>query len=162
MCFLINEGLCLASVIFDQETAMQATLASFYPILLLSGIIWPIEAQPDWLQKVSSFLPLTYGAESFRAILEKSNSSYFRKNFFTTFYNTEIYFVCFFTRLGFGQLLCLERLCCHVPVDHTVLHMLLSHVLTSIQIGNNIVLFIFYFSSSFTKILRHILIILIL
>lgn len=66
-------GLFLASVIFDQETAIQATLASFYPFLLMSGIIWPIEAQPVWLKSISSYLPLTYASESFRAILEKSN-----------------------------------------------------------------------------------------
>ena len=65
-------GLCLAALFYDQETVLQVTLASFYPVLLMSGIIWPIEAQPLWLSMyVSRFLPLTYATEAFRLILEK-------------------------------------------------------------------------------------------
>lgn len=66
-------GLSLASIFCGEETVIQVTLASFYPILLMSGIIWPIEAQPIWLSNyISKFLPLTYATDSFRAILEKS------------------------------------------------------------------------------------------
>ncbi len=51
---------------------MQLTLASFYPIVLMSGIIWPIEAQPVWLAKyLSKLLPLTYATEAFRDIVQK-------------------------------------------------------------------------------------------
>ncbi len=65
-------GLCLAALFYDQETVLQVTLASFYPILLMSGIIWPLQAQPDWLaNNLSRFLPLTYATEAFRYILEK-------------------------------------------------------------------------------------------
>jgi len=64
----------LASLFNDEETVIQATLASFYPILLMSGIIWPIEAQPIWLKDfLSKWLPLTFASDSFRAIIEKSN-----------------------------------------------------------------------------------------
>jgi len=60
-------GLCLAALFYDQETVLQLTIGSFYPILLMSGIIWPIEAQPFWLSKyVSNLLPLTYATEAFR------------------------------------------------------------------------------------------------
>jgi ABC-type multidrug transport system permease subunit len=57
---------------YVEETVIQVTLASFYPVLLMSGIIWPIEAQPTWLSStISRYLPLTYASESFRAILER-------------------------------------------------------------------------------------------
>jgi ABC-type multidrug transport system permease subunit len=60
-------GLCLAALFYDQDTVLQLTIGSFYPILLMSGIIWPIEAQPLWLSKyISKFLPLTYATEAFR------------------------------------------------------------------------------------------------
>ena len=50
---------------------LQLTMASFYPILLMSGIIWPLEAQPRWLSTyLSNFLPLTYSTEAFRNILD--------------------------------------------------------------------------------------------
>ncbi|CAF0775987.1 unnamed protein product, partial [Brachionus calyciflorus] len=68
----LSYGLSLASVFHGEETVIQVTLASFYPMLLMSGIIWPLEAQPYWLcTYVSKLLPLTYATESFRAILEK-------------------------------------------------------------------------------------------
>lgn len=67
-------GLCLAALFYDQETVLQLTLASFYPILLMSGIIWPIEAQPVWLgDYVSKLLPLTYATEALRNLLEKGS-----------------------------------------------------------------------------------------
>ena len=38
----------------------------------MSGIIWPIEAQPVWLANyLSKLLPLTYATEAFRDILQK-------------------------------------------------------------------------------------------
>lgn len=73
-------GLFLASLIHEEETVIQATLASFYPMLLMNGIIWPIEAQPVWLKFISQFLPLTYATEAFRSILEKGNHNINQKS----------------------------------------------------------------------------------
>lgn len=48
----------------------------------MSGIIWPIEAQPNWLRNsISRFLPLTYATDSFRAILEKGIFLKYFENF---------------------------------------------------------------------------------
>ena len=65
------EGLMISSLCSTEESVLQLTLASFYPILLMSGIIWPIEAQPLALAQVSKFLPLTFATDAFRCILEK-------------------------------------------------------------------------------------------
>ena len=64
-------GLMISSLCTTEESVIQLTLASFYPILLMSGIIWPIEAQPLFLAKISKILPLTYATDAFRCILEK-------------------------------------------------------------------------------------------
>jgi hypothetical protein len=32
---------------------MQATVGSFYPILLLSGIMWPVEGMPFYFQAIT-------------------------------------------------------------------------------------------------------------
>lgn len=97
-------GLCLAAMFNDQETVLQVTLASFYPILLMSGMIWPIEAQPLWLADyLSQFLPLTYATEAFRYILEKgwSIDNYFViRGFVSTYIWTAIFsamFLCLFS-----------------------------------------------------------------
>nr|QUF59475.1 ATP-binding cassette transporter Abch-like2 [Brachionus angularis] len=95
----LSYGLSLASIFHGEETVIQVTLASFYPVLLMSGIIWPLEAQPDWLKNfVSQFLPLTYATDSFRAILEKDwNIANFNvmKGFLATYAWTIIFLVVF-------------------------------------------------------------------
>lgn len=88
-------GLCLAAMFYDQETVLQLTLASFYPILLMSGIIWPIEAQPVWLGNyVSKFLPLTYATEAFRNLLDKG-SDYNQKKILNGFIETYLWILIF-------------------------------------------------------------------
>nr|APD26548.1 ATP-binding cassette transporter subfamily H member -like2 protein [Brachionus koreanus] len=95
----LSYGLSLASVFYGEETVIQVTLASFYPILLMSGIIWPIEAQPTWLSNyISKLLPLTYATDSFRAILEKDwnigNEKVF-KGFLVTYAWTVLFLIVF-------------------------------------------------------------------
>ena len=36
--------------------AMQATVGSFYPILLLSGILWPVEGMPYYFQAITWYV----------------------------------------------------------------------------------------------------------
>lgn len=92
-------GLCLASILHNEETVIQVTLSSFYPILLVSGIIWPIESQPGWLKDYfSRFSPLTYATDAFRAILEKEwNLTNFVviRGFLTTYIYTFLFAFCF-------------------------------------------------------------------
>nr|UOU03364.1 ATP-binding cassette subfamily H-like 2 [Brachionus rubens] len=95
----LSYGLSLASIFHGEETVIQVTLASFYPMLLMSGIIWPIEAQPEWLSTcLSKLLPLTYATDSFRAILEKDwgimNDKVF-KGFLTTYLWTILFLIVF-------------------------------------------------------------------
>lgn len=75
---VLFQGLCgmnlgiLFSAVCDQETsAIQLALASVYPNLLLSGIIWPLEAIPTSLQYISKILPMTYATEAMRCIMSR-------------------------------------------------------------------------------------------
>ena len=65
----------------------------------MSGIIWPLEAQPVWLNKyVSQLLPLTYATEAFRNILEKGlDFNYYKVlcGFLETFIWTFLFCMCF-------------------------------------------------------------------
>ncbi len=123
MLFLtFNLGLTIASLFYEEETVLQVSLASFYPVLLMSGkliylnysqrsylfkkfhkflkgVIWPIEAQPSWLKNyVSKYLPLSMASDSFRAILEKGwtiTDSQVLKGFLSTYIWTFIFSIIF-------------------------------------------------------------------
>ena len=41
--------------------------------LLFLGIIWPLEAIPEWLRYISICLPQTYAAEAMRCVLSRGN-----------------------------------------------------------------------------------------
>ncbi|XP_038064828.1 ABC transporter G family member 20-like [Patiria miniata] len=64
-------GLFASSVCSTEITVMQFTQGFFYPIILMSGIIWPIQSMPDVLYYISICLPQTYANEGLRDILSK-------------------------------------------------------------------------------------------
>ncbi|XP_072934149.1 ABC transporter G family member 23 [Epargyreus clarus] len=71
-------GLCgmtfgfVVSCICDTErTATYLALGSFLPMMLLCGIIWPIEGMHIVLQWISYVLPLTKSTESLRSMLQR-------------------------------------------------------------------------------------------
>ncbi|XP_065225669.1 ABC transporter G family member 20 isoform X3 [Planococcus citri] len=68
-------GMCFGFVISAccelERNAIQLALGSFYPTLLLSGVIWPVEGMPQLLQYISSILPLTMATTSLRSILTR-------------------------------------------------------------------------------------------
>uniref|UniRef100_A0A3B3HT82 ATP-binding cassette, sub-family H, member 1 n=1 Tax=Oryzias latipes TaxID=8090 RepID=A0A3B3HT82_ORYLA len=65
----ISFGLVISAAIDDEQSANQAALGIFYPNLILSGIIWPVECIPYPLRYVSLALPQTYASESLRCIM---------------------------------------------------------------------------------------------
>ncbi|XP_028178988.1 ABC transporter G family member 23 isoform X2 [Ostrinia furnacalis] len=67
MCF----GFVISAACELERNAIQLALGSFYPTLLLSGVIWPIEGMPFVLRYVSLCLPLTLATTSLRSILTR-------------------------------------------------------------------------------------------
>ncbi|XP_077960390.1 ABC transporter G family member 20 isoform X2 [Gasterosteus aculeatus] len=65
----ISFGLVISAAIDDEQSANQAALGIFYPNLILSGIIWPVECVPYPLRYVSMALPQTYASEALRCIM---------------------------------------------------------------------------------------------
>jgi ABC-type multidrug transport system permease subunit len=55
-------GLVISTISPEETHAMQFSLGSFFPVLLLSGVIWPLEAVPQGLRYVSLALPTTWAA----------------------------------------------------------------------------------------------------
>lgn len=67
MCF----GFVISAVCEIERNAIQLALGSFYPTLLLSGVIWPIEGMPLVLRYISLFLPLTMATTALRSMLTR-------------------------------------------------------------------------------------------
>jgi len=62
-------GLAVSSKAKSEFQAMQLNMPMLFPAMLLSGILWPVEALPGWLQPVSWALPPTWTAEACRSIM---------------------------------------------------------------------------------------------
>ncbi|CAK9808490.1 ABC transporter G family member 20 [Anthophora quadrimaculata] len=74
----VLEGICgmcygfLISIMCTSHTLVNyASVGSFYPLILLCGMVWPIEGMPAVLRWFSLSLPLTTPGMSLRAVLEK-------------------------------------------------------------------------------------------
>ncbi|KAG5266573.1 hypothetical protein AALO_G00233660 [Alosa alosa] len=65
----ISFGLVISSAIDDEQSANQAALGVFYPNLIISGVIWPVECIPYPLRYLSLALPQTYASEALRCIM---------------------------------------------------------------------------------------------
>lgn len=67
MCF----GFVISAICELERNAIQLALGSFYPTLLLSGVIWPVEGMPCVLRFISLGLPLTMATTSLRSMLTR-------------------------------------------------------------------------------------------
>lgn len=62
-------GLMVSSICREENTAIMMILGTFYPNLLLAGVIWPIEAIPYWLRWFSYLQPQTLPTQSLRDLI---------------------------------------------------------------------------------------------
>ncbi|XP_045475089.1 ABC transporter G family member 20 isoform X2 [Harmonia axyridis] len=92
MCF----GFVISAICELERNAIQLALGSFYPTLLLSGVIWPIEGMPTILRYISTFLPLTLATTSLRAMLTRGWSMV-EPDVYYGFISTIVWIVLFLT-----------------------------------------------------------------
>src|SRR4051812_19980040 len=64
-------GFMVSSVCHEERPATMLSLALFYPNLILSGLVWPIEGMPYVLRMISYFLPQTMAIKSMRSIIAR-------------------------------------------------------------------------------------------
>jgi ABC-type multidrug transport system permease subunit len=64
-------GLLVSTYADDERMAMQIGLGAFFPALLLSGVIWPLEGIPVPLVYISYCLPSTWTAEAMRSVFSR-------------------------------------------------------------------------------------------
>ena len=65
----VGLGIVITSFTKDQETAQMLMMTLMFPMMFLSGIFFPIQQMPWYMQTISHFLPLTYAADALRKVM---------------------------------------------------------------------------------------------
>lgn len=65
----VGLGIVLTSVAEDEETAGMIMMTLTMPMLFLSGIFFPIQMMPSFMQTISHWLPFTYAIDAIRRIM---------------------------------------------------------------------------------------------
>ncbi|MGD8505263.1 MAG: ABC transporter permease [Candidatus Bathyarchaeota archaeon] len=65
----VGFGVVITSFAKDQETAMMLMMTLMFPMMFLSGVFFPIEQMPWFMQGISKALPLTYVASALRKVM---------------------------------------------------------------------------------------------
>lgn len=61
----------ISALVDNERNATYLAMGSFLPIVMLCGIIWPVEGM-HWIPRLfANFLPLTLSTESLRSILQR-------------------------------------------------------------------------------------------
>jgi ABC-2 type transport system permease protein len=65
----LSIGYLIASYARTEESANALTSVVQFPLMFLSGIFFPINFMPAWLQPIASLLPLTYLGDALRQVM---------------------------------------------------------------------------------------------
>jgi ABC-2 type transport system permease protein len=65
----VGLGVVLTSFAKDQETAMMVMMTLMFPMMFLSGVFFPVQQMPWYMQDMSKILPLTYAADALRKVM---------------------------------------------------------------------------------------------
>lgn len=65
----IGLGILISAIAAEQETAMMIMMTLTFPMIFLSGVFFPIEQMPGFMQIISRILPLTYVIEALRKVI---------------------------------------------------------------------------------------------
>jgi ABC-2 type transport system permease protein len=65
----VGLGIVLTSFAKDQETAMMIMMTLMFPMMFLSGVFFPIQQMPWYMQDISKVLPLTYASQALREVM---------------------------------------------------------------------------------------------
>jgi ABC-2 type transport system permease protein len=65
----VGLGIVITSFAKDQETAQMAMMTLMFPMMFLSGVFFPIQQMPWYMQDISKVLPLTYASQALRKVM---------------------------------------------------------------------------------------------
>jgi ABC-2 type transport system permease protein len=73
----IGMGYLVASFAVTEAAATAIVQVIQFPMMFLSGIFWPIEFAPEWLQPIIYAMPLTYLGDALRQVMVEGSSALF-------------------------------------------------------------------------------------
>jgi ABC-2 type transport system permease protein len=65
----VGLGIVLTSFAKDQQTATMLVTTLIFPMMFLSGVFFPIQQMPWYMQDISKVLPLTYAIQALRKVM---------------------------------------------------------------------------------------------
>jgi len=65
----VGLGIVLTSITSDQQTATMLMTTLMFPMMFLSGVFFPIQQMPWYMQDISKVLPLTYATDALRKVV---------------------------------------------------------------------------------------------
>ncbi|AKI97711.1 ABC transporter permease [Kosmotoga pacifica] len=65
----IGVGIIVTASAPDQETSQMMLTTLMFPMMFLSGVFFPVNQMPSFMQSLSKFFPLTYAADALRKVM---------------------------------------------------------------------------------------------
>jgi len=65
----VGLGIVMTSITSDQQTATMLMTTIMFPMMFLSGVFFPIQQMPWYMQDISRVLPLTYATDALRKVV---------------------------------------------------------------------------------------------
>ena len=65
----VGLGILITAFADKEETATMVMMTLMFPMMFLSGVMFPIQQMPSFMQTISNFLPLTYAANAMRKVM---------------------------------------------------------------------------------------------
>jgi ABC-2 type transport system permease protein len=70
----VNLGIFLSAFARNELQAIQFIPIVILPQVFLSGLLWPVQDMPGWLQAIARAMPLTYAIEALTDIMIRGRS----------------------------------------------------------------------------------------
>lgn len=65
----VGIGIVITSFAKDQETATMMMMTIMFPMMFLSGVFFPVQQMPWYMQDISKLIPLSYATTALRKVL---------------------------------------------------------------------------------------------
>ncbi|OXA63396.1 ABC transporter G family member 20 [Folsomia candida] len=92
----MSMGFLLAVFLNNELEAVLVALGTFLPNMLLSGLLWPLEGMPIYLQYLSRILPCTFAGEALRSVFTRG-VGYSHPSVYPGFISVSIWIVIYWT-----------------------------------------------------------------
>jgi len=66
---LVGLGILITSFASTEETATMIMMTLTFPMMFLSGVFFPLQQMPQFMQVIAQFLPLTYAVSALRRVM---------------------------------------------------------------------------------------------